>query len=190
MKIHTLHHSLSIAPSDNQLTLFYTPPVYNCDSNASARNAYGMAAQELVYTKLGITPIRINGNYDVCFDGQRGLEYFEIKSVKRNAKVVLYKWRLEKEKLVNVELYYCIVIHTLKGQRDDLLQAMLAHLDNILIVKASDVYQLALTYPLHFYRQTKFTSTRNGYSRSGYSDGYYSIPVNKLKELPNAKLHS
>jgi len=172
-----------IAPADSQLDLFHQPKIINCTSMASARNAYGDAAQEIVYTLLGITPIRINGNYDYCFDGARGAEYFEIKSTRAGSgKVVVYDFRMDKERRADVKLTYLIVCHSLRGHREDILQAMAARPVVIYSVPASVVHQFAARCPLNHIRMQAHYTNRTGYSRAGYIEGYRNVSLKWLAE--------
>lgn len=170
-----------IAPASQQQPLFYQPPVINCDSNASARNAFGIAAQELVYQCLGVTPIPINGNYTTCFDGVKDGTYYEIKSTKLSGgKVVVYDWRMEKEAAAGVPLRYLIVCHKISGQREDVLAAMASKPVTIYSVPAEIVYRVAYASPLNTIKRDKVWSKRNGYEREGYKNGYRNISLRDL----------
>lgn len=168
---------MRLAPVDAQLGLFYHHKTITCDSSASARNAYGDAAQEIVYSLLGITPIRINGSFEVCFDGKRGDTYYEIKGTKLGSgKVVIYDFRMAKERATGVPLNYLIVCHSLRGHRDDILTAMADRPITIYQIPASVVYAFAEQCDLRFL-QRPGKSKRCGYSRAGYIDGYRNVPL-------------
>src|SRR6185436_5250151 len=99
-----------LAPASQQDRLFDLLPVFDCHNTASARNAYGSAAQEIVYRLLGIRPIPINGSYTTNFDGLLDGTYYEIKSTRRKGgKLVIYDWRMEKEQAAGVPLRYLVV---------------------------------------------------------------------------------
>src|SRR4051812_26775895 len=100
----------SIAPASKQLSLLSVAPSYTITKNAQARNAYGTVAVEIVCAALNLLPIPINGNYAICFDAQDSNGFYEIKSVHRSGKVVIYDWRMEKEASVNVPLAYAILV--------------------------------------------------------------------------------
>jgi len=173
----------NIAPPDRQISLLDVAPIWNCDSNASARNAYGNAAQEIVWKTLSLNPIRINGNFEICFDAEKDGVYYEIKSVKRNGKLVIYDWRIKKESSSGVPLFYAILIHNLKGCREDILTNMRLATVEILVCEAVHIHELSKNFTLN--KLNKGDCNRSGYNRKGYIDGYYNIPVNKLREFPH-----
>lgn len=173
----------SLAPASLQYTMFWVPPMLNCDSNASARNAFGTAAEEIAKQLLGITAIKINGSYDVCFDGKRGDEYFEIKSTsQKSGKVVLYDWRLGKDVEANVKLTYIIVCHAVKGCRTDIVGTMLSRPLELLLLPAEVIHELAHACPLQHLKTelVEGWSERSGYARDGYKDGYRNLPLTTI----------
>lgn len=174
----------TLAPVNRQLSLLQVAPVYKAWNNATARNAYGSAAQEVACSVLGLTPIPINGNYSICFDAQDecGLLY-EIKSVRTGCKLVLYDWRMEKEKTV-LNAIYAVVIHRLKKHREDILSAMVTSGFELLIVPAFVVHKVAETFPLHRVFPCLTAKKRNGYTRTGYRNGYRNVPVQHLLNMP------
>lgn len=174
-----------LAPPDQQMALFPLPAAtINCHNAASARNAYGSAAQELVYELLGITPIRINGGYAVCFDGILDGTYYEIKSTRQiGGKVVLYDWRMGKEADAGVPLRYVIVCHNIGGQRIDILRELANRNVEIYSIDAALIHEFAGRYQLNHIKRDKQWSKRNGYERAGYRNGYRNVP---LKDLASA----
>lgn len=149
--------------------------------NGQARNAFGAIAQEIVWSALGIQPIRINGNCEICFDG-KGLDaYFEIKSVRRGAKVVVYKWRLEKEQKSDQKIFYAILIHDCCGLRSKILEKMIGT-GKILVLPLSAIVSACSGLPLNVPKPVE-NKPRHGYTRKGYKDGYYNIPINSLLKL-------
>lgn len=171
----------SIARASNQMPLLKVAPIFYCSSNATTRNAYGMAAQEIACAALGLSPISTNGNYAVCFDAEKEGAFFEIKSVQNNGKVVVYDWRLKKEEAAGVPLSYVIVIHRLKGARDSITDRMLTAGVKILLVPFTSVRDAAMQCPLNKINTANgIGKSRNGYQREGYRDGYRNIPVGAL----------
>lgn len=174
---------MRIARASSQLQLLSVAPNFRATSNASARCAYGSAAQEIVCAALDIKPIPINGNCEVCFDaeGSHG-EFYEIKSVRRGHKVVLYDWRMRKEKRAKKKLFYAILIHRIKGERHDIMWRMLERCPEILIIRASLIHRIAKKYPkrklLH-----KSGGPRSGYNRKGYRSGYRNVPIAAIQAL-------
>lgn len=170
------------APADHQLCLLDVLPVINCTSCASARNAYGNAAQEVVYRLLGVTPIRINGNYATCFDGVKGGVYYEIKSTRlKSGKVVVYDWRIGKEQAAGVTLHYLLVCHSLQGHRADILGTMLRLPVVIYSLPAPVLHDWALRCPLQKLKRDA-RNKREGYYRGGYKDGYRNLPLKQITE--------
>jgi hypothetical protein len=182
-----------IARASAQQQLLDVPPRYKIGNNANARNAYGAAAQEIACAALGLSPIPINGKCAVCFDAETDKAFFEIKSVKRSGKVVVYDWRMTKESEAAVELardegkalFYAIVIHGVKGCRDgaDLIRQFALAGVEILVVSAWWVYVLAKheTQQRILSEKTRKSPGAMGYNRKGYCDGYRNIPINKIR---------
>jgi hypothetical protein len=174
------------AKADGQGSLFWEKPIIHCDSMASARNAYGQAAQELVWRLLGVRPVRINGGYAVNFDGwdERRREWVEVKSTYgrgRSGKVVVYDWRMGKERKVEEEagesggrVRYMIVAHDIKGEREDIFQKMVDREVKVWSLPAAVVHEHALRMPLMAIKRVG-KSKREGYTREGYRDGYRNL---------------
>jgi hypothetical protein len=175
---------MTIAPPDNQLSLLYVTPRFTITNNAQARNAYGIMAQELVCAALGLTPIRINGNFDVCFDAAKDNTYYEIKSCRRGCKIVIYDWRMQKEQEVNKsnEVFYAILVHQVsRSSGEELLTNFIKSELELLLVQTSLIHQLALQEPLRTLMKPQ--SKRTGYNRKGYVDGYRNLPLSRIKPL-------
>jgi hypothetical protein len=173
---------LSIAPPDLQIPLLRIAPVYNCANNAEARNAYGSAAMEIVCSALELNPIRINGNFDVCFDAKKGDDFYEIKSARRGGKITLYDWRMKKE-ACGVKSFYAILVHNLIGCREDVLSKMILSSPMIIRVKTDLLHALAFSSPLHKIKDG--ASKYAGYSRAGYADGYRSLSIKSVQSIPH-----
>ena len=173
-----------LAPATLQAGMFTVDPRIDCDSNASARNAFGTAAEEIAFRLLGITRIPINGKFDICFDGKRGAMYYEVKSTGiKGGKVVLYDWRMGKDAAAGVPLTYIIVCHSVKGCRSDVFQTMLDRPLELLLLPAPVIHELALQCPINHLKteQVPGWSKRSGYAREGYADGYRNLPLATIK---------
>lgn len=173
---------MTIAPPDNQLPLFTLPPSFRLTKNSHARNAYGQVAQELVCEALSLTPIRINGNYDCCFDAYKGGVYYEIKSCRRGGKLPLYNWRMAKEQSCGVDLLYAVLVHNVRrASGHDLSATFRAAGCYIVLADARLVHTVASNHP------TRTVSTHinppHGYSRKGYRDGYRNVPLSEIEKL-------
>jgi hypothetical protein len=176
-----------LSRASRQLPLLNVPPKFTATNNATARTAYGSSAQEIVCAALNLRPIPINGNCEVCFDAENDEHFFEIKSVRRGGKLVLYDFRMKKESATGVSLWYAILIHRLKGERANVLQAMIDCKPEILLVESRLVHHVAFASPL-FHIKTQHQPRRNypgynGYTRAGYNEGYRNVPVNCLKSF-------
>lgn len=178
---------MTVAPVAAQPTMFWVPPMLNCDSNASARNAFGTAAEEIVRELLGLERIPINGSFDVCFDAKRGAQYYEIKSTsQKSGKVVLYDWRMGKDVEAGVSLTYVIVCHSINGARKDIITTMLTKPLELLLLPAEIIHELAYQCPIQHLKTelVEGWSDRSGYARDGYKDGYRNLPLTTiLREL-------
>jgi hypothetical protein len=166
--------STTLAPTDTQGRLFEVPSVLNAGSEGAARYIYGEAAQRIVYAHLGITPIPINGKFPICFDGCRGETYYEIKSLNfKRGKVVLYKWRMEKEESAGVPLDYILVCHDLSGDREDIVTAMAGRSIRFYILPSRIVHDAAKKTPLRMLKR----EAKGGYARNGYKNGYHNVSL-------------
>lgn len=172
---------MTIAPPTRQLSLLTIAPSYRITRNAQARNAYGQVASELVCAALGLTVIPI-GRYDACFDGHRCNTFYEIKSVRRGCKVVIYDWRAAKEAASGVDLNYVVLMHNVRGSTGvRLVEEMVEGGIDIMVLPAAMVHEAAAKEPLR--KLTKLALEPNGYSRKGYILGYRNVPVKKLMAM-------
>jgi hypothetical protein len=165
--------STPFAPAFKQLELIETEEAIRAiPSVAHARGEYGGAAQRIVYEALDIIPIPINGRYKVNFDGYSNGVYYEIKSVRLSQKVVLYKWRVEKEQESGASLTYALVGHKVKEapDTDKMWKGFQQHGVDIYLIPATVIHSLAVTCPLNTMK-----STLRGHNREGYRDGYYNL---------------
>lgn len=158
-------------------------PTINCWNNASARNAYGTAAQWIACRLLNLFPVKINGNFDTCFDAYANDVYYEIKSVQRTGKLVIYDCRMEKELAAqsSINLQYVVCIHSLKGEWNDIIVKMLQVPITIVLLQPHIVHRLANTCALN--KHKTYTAKRSGYSRAGYIDGYRNLPMQEILKL-------
>jgi hypothetical protein len=177
----SLFRKMNLAPPDGQLELLDCPPTFDIKNNASARNAYGTAAQEIACAALALTPIRINGNYEVCFDAKRGEVFYEIKSCRRTSKVVVWKWRIEKERKTGVSYRYAIVTHNAPKIRDggNLFGLLNQRGIDIFMIEGWKIGALALQQPLKAWLAK---DPLHGSNRVGYREGYYCIPMKQIRE--------
>ncbi len=182
-----VNNHIARAPAE-QLTLLDLAPSYAIISNAHARNAYGTIAQDIACAALNLRPIPIDGRCAICPDAEdRDGLFYEIKSVHRSGKLVIYDWRIEKEATLS-ELHYAIVVHKAKGCRStEALLASYAVSLELWIVPASEIHAAAKLCPV---RQLLKPSNdpRCGYSRKGYVRGYRNVPLAGLRPAHTERL--
>lgn len=179
---------MKLAPPDAQMRLLDCAPRYRIENEAQARCAYGNAAQEIVCAALELTPIRINGNFPICFDAERAGVYYEIKSCKRNGPVVIYNWRMEKERSVEVPLKYAILMHNAPKIRDgnNIFTLLNQRGLDLLLIDAWRVHAIAIQ------QTTRHCVTKvplHGSTRVGYRDGYRLTPTRRLIECTHRIVH-
>jgi len=170
-----------------QLTLFNVDPMLRAHNTGSARNAYGMAAQHIVCETLGLRPIPIDGRCGICLDAEDGEIFYEIKSVRTTGKIVIYDWRLEKELSSGVPVMYAILIHSLRGAREDILNAMRQCAPRILLIPLYEVAYAAREQAQRRYLKPR-SARANGYNRKGYAQGYRNIPLRRLLNVAGAEI--
>lgn len=170
-----------------QLPLLSVDPLLQAHNTASARNAYGLAAQHIVCETLGLWPIPIDGRCGICLDAEDGKIFYEIKSTRKTGKVVIYDWRLEKELSSGVPVMYAILIHTLRGAREDILDAMRRCGPRILLVPLYEVAYAAREQTRCYYLKPR-CDRPNGYNRAGYVQGYRSVPIKRLLNATGAEI--
>lgn len=177
---------MKIAPPDTQLSMFDVVPVISCwKSEGAARNAYGYAAQYIVSRLLSLSEIRINGNYEACFDCWKDDVYYEVKSVRSGHKVVIYESRAKKEESAKICLKYIILARSNEVRAwNDIIPAIMAKPVKLIILSSESVHMLARRYTLRKHSSSSRAgewSVRNGYTRAGYAEGYYNLPVSEIE---------
>lgn len=174
-------HTFAI-PS-RQMNLLEVQPVFSIPSNAHARNAYGTAAQEIACAALQLDPIPIDGSKSICFDASDGVRPYEIKSVHRNGKAVIYDWRMEKEATVP-ESRYLILRHSVRSHRDGhtLYQAFADGGLEAWVITTPSIHRIARQETKRVLL-AKSVDPRNGYNRKGYRDGYRNVGLNRFVPL-------
>lgn len=178
--------TLARARRFSQLELFTLRPSFLIKSNAQARNYYGAAAQEIVCRSLSLSPIPIDGRHKINFDAEAGGHFYEIKSVRRGHKIVVYDFRMKKEADAGVPLSYAIFMHSVTRARSSEIMWSGFRAHSILVVPASLIHQLAAEEPLRFLGSDSVEAhkgdPRFGYNRAGYCEGYRNLPVAKVLE--------
>lgn len=175
---------MKIARSNSQLEMeLNVLPSYELIKNAQSRNGYGSAAQYLSCAALGLDGIAIDGSKDVCFDAEKDGQFYEIKSVRKGGKVVIYDFRMEKEQATGLPLKYLIFVHKLKGVKssEELWSTISQTEFDILLIDARTIHKFASQCPLN--KIKKIHGGRCGYAREGYIRGYRNLPVKQLRQI-------
>lgn len=175
--------SHTFATASRQMNLLEVQPVFHIPSNAHARNAYGTAAQEIACAALQLFPIPIDGSKSICFDASDGVRPYEIKSVHRNGKAVIYDWRMEKEATVP-ESRYLLLRHSVRGHRDGhtLYQAFADGGLEAWIISTPSIHHIARQEQKRVLLANS-KDPRCGYNRKGYKDGYRNVGLNRFLPL-------
>lgn len=165
------------------MNLLEVQPVFHIPSNAHARNAYGTAAQEIACAALRLQSIPIDGSKSICFDASDGVRPYEIKSVHRNGKVVIYDWRMEKEATVP-DSRYLLLRHSVRGHRDGhtLYQAFADGGLEAWMISTPSVHRIAQQEQKRVMLSDS-KDPRCGYNRKGYKDGYRNVGLNRFSSL-------
>lgn len=177
---------MKVARAGMQLSLFpHLRPSYVITTNAHARNAYGQAVQEIVCAALGLDPIAIDGSKEVCFDAERDGVFYEIKSVHRHGKLVIYDWRMEKEARAGVTLVYALLVHSVRGARtsDNMWHQFQSLPLELWTLPYQVVHEVALRCPLSKIKASWNGDPRNGYNRKGYRNGYRNLGLSSIRGL-------
>lgn len=173
---------MRIAPENGQRMLLEVPPTKAFMPGASARNLYGSFAQEVVCRALNLNPIPINGMFEMNLDAKLDETYFEIKSVRKGNKIVLYDWRMKKDHDCGLNIRYAIFVHDFSQLTT--CESLLLHMHvnpkafKIMLAPAELIRSMALEEKkvLPIIHPGK----RHGHTREGYRDGYRNLPVQKL----------
>jgi hypothetical protein len=178
---------LTIAPPETavQADLLTVQRDKAFETAGAARGHCGHVVEEVVTAGLGLTPIPIDGRYDVCFDAIRAGVYFEIKSVRHGGKAPIYVWRVNKELRAGVQVLYCFAEHNGRGLASfaDLYAKIVPTIQHVHVVTLAEVRMLSDAEPVHAMATICNRSRRNGYQRAGYRDGYKNVPTAEIRRL-------
>lgn len=170
-------------PIEQQGLFFKFFKEFDFASPHSATTYYGTAIEQIVCAFMQLNPIKINGNYKINFDAFKGELFFEIKSVRKSGKVVLYDFRMKKEEPYNGNLLYVFGVHKVKNAKSNrgLWEQLQEKGIELVVTPASKVHKEAYKQPLN-----KITTNQHmGYNRKGYADGYRNLPVNPFLKSPS-----
>lgn len=160
---------------------------------ASARNAIGEMAEEFACRALHMEKLPIDGRKKLCSDALWDGKPVEIKSIGKNRRGLIYKWRIDKElEQIGREYCYIFVMHSCtigSVSGSDLVQTMGREPPTILITSLGAVLDAIGDKPVRkfkkfsgepdaaFDRKTMHGSQRAGYAEGGWQFAINSIPV-------------
>lgn len=182
-----------------QPDLFECSPSFRFKGAGHRRTHTGAIMEQVACALMGFARARIDGRKEFCPDAHApGDKPVEIKSVhingQLNGKSPLYAFRMRKEARCAPELAYLFVCHmgTGKGKAKtaaDLLDRLEAGPLILGLFPAWAVHRAAFhDCKLCKSPKPKVTgSKRPGYTRPGYSEGYYNLPIGPfLRNAPRS----
>lgn len=162
-----------------QGTLFNLTPLYDRPfvKAAQVRNAIGECIQNFVVEFFKFREIRIDGREPICPDFSFGDTKGEIKSVGKNKRCLVYKWRLAKEMthFGDKPYFYIFAQHRIEIKIDSgsaIIASLLNTPPDIYICSLAEVNSMLSDRPIR-----KFSlfeggkDNRIGYNRAGYIEG-------------------
>ena len=144
---------------------------------AHTRNYIGDVAARFAEATLGFKLLPIKQNVEICPDFQMSTLHGEIKSVGKNRRALLYKWRAEKEaRHFDPRLYlYLFVQHVCPITCSDISQITAHFRDNPVTLYGCTLAELQETVaaiPVRKFSLFKESpDPRIGYNRAGYIEG-------------------
>lgn len=167
---------------------FYGKPLAK---DAASRNAIGDFAEEFVCRVMGLDRLKIDGRKNVCSDAKWDGNPVEIKSVGKNGRALLYKWRAEKEMKELGPFYtYVFVCHkcpiTVTHSRD-VVKYFIDHPPTILMTTLGHIMgKLKGIEPRKFKLHDGKTYENKygrpaGFNRKGYIDGGWQFSLKILE---------
>lgn len=178
-------------PSAVQPTLFDLMPDKPLLTPGESRTRYGRVVEEIVCKLMGLQDIPNSGTHDAVFDAWKDGTFYEIKSLRHGGKLPLYEWRRLKDSKAGVPLLYAIAIHRCVNARTlgDVWRGMTSTIQEILIIPAGEISELASGEPLRQIVEVGPPGERMGYKRKGYAEGYRNIPIQKIRESRQFQRH-
>lgn len=171
-------------------TLFDTWDYYarSTPKAAGVRNAIGELAEELACRALGMVRQPIDGRKSFCTDALWDDKPVEIKSVGKNGRALIYKWRREKEMAeVGPGYRYVFVQHDCtidKANGSEVADYLRDHPPRLLITTLGAINGVIGDAPPRkfkmFLGEDGIVNNRIGYNRKGYADGGWQFNLNKI----------
>lgn len=154
-------------------------------TSGQARVFAGTVAEEIVCRGLGLSLLKPDARYGVCFDAVRGGTFYEIKSVRAGNKSPLYDYRMEKEAGAGVPLVYLFARHDGRRftSRERIHSELSGTMRDVYALPAALVHALAGEYPLRNIRTEVGPDGKDrcGYNRKGYAEGYRNLPTVRVE---------
>jgi len=158
--------------------LFDTSACYgrSMKSHAAVRNDIGDVAELYACAALGMERQRIDGRKKVCIDATWGGKPAEVKSVGKNNRGLIYKWRMDKDTQEHGDsLVYVFVRHncpvTLTNSAE-VVTHFIEHPPSIIVTNIARVREAMKSVKLRKFSMFEGgKDSRIGYNRPGYSEG-------------------
>lgn len=158
---------------------------------ASVRNAIGDVAEELACRALGMERQKIDGRKAFCPDALWEGKPVEVKSVGKNGRALIYKWRRDKEmKEVGPRYRYVFVQHDCtidKANASMVADHLRDHPPRLLITTLGAINAVIGDTPPRKFKifesdpNVEFDrTTMHGSQRKGYVDGGWQFSLNKI----------
>lgn len=152
-------------------------------SPAASRNAIGHVIEEFVARVLNVDLLPVDGRKAVCPDFSNG----EIKSIGRNKRVLIYKWRLEKEASnFDPKKYFYVFAHhkcpITVSNTSEIARFFQDQPPAIVCVSLKEV--MAATKTTRLRKFSLFSGDKDiriGYNRKGYDQGGWQFSLSKFK---------
>ena len=160
---------------------------------ASVRNSIGEVAEEIACRALGMKRLKVDGRLEFCADALWQGKPAEIKSVGKNDRALIYKWRKEKElRHVGPDYRYVFLRHTCPisvGSGGDVADFFRDNPPSILITTLGAVVEAIGDMPCRTFKiftgeagtsEPFDRKTMHGSQRKGYVDGGWQFSLKKI----------
>lgn len=181
------------------MNLFDTIQLYDrpLPKPASARNAIGEVAEEFACSVLAMERQKVNGSLSICPDALLDGQPAEIKSVGKNGRALIYKWRLEKElSAFGMGYRYVFVRHTASitlARGREIVDLFKSNPPRLLITTLGAIIDaIGNTPPRKFklFQKEYFNKygREAGFNRKGYVDGGWQFGLDSIKWIDSQML--
>lgn len=164
---------------NSNINLFNIKPSGPIRKTAGQRRVlYGYIVERLCNKALGSQQLKIDGRKEHCMDGQIDDLYIEVKSVRYKNKSPVYDFRVDKDVKSGKKILYAFFIHRCYKEEtyEDLYNSLITKTIGIFLHDLDSVQRLCEATPLSKIKNCGC----NGYSRTGYKDGYRNIKCSNI----------